>query len=65
MQAFVALWAIIKNNVGKAILIFVLGGLSTVLGIVPGTQNVSNVVGAQITSVKTSLGTAASPTIVQ
>lgn len=44
---------------------FVLGGLGTVLGLVPGTENVSNIVGNQITAVKTSLGTTASPTIVQ
>ena len=32
-----------------------LGGIATVLGIVPGTENVSNIVGNKITSVKTSL----------
>ncbi|MBR0721757.1 hypothetical protein [Bradyrhizobium manausense] len=65
MEAFVALWSLIKGNVGKFVLAFVIGGTITVLGMVPGTQNVSNILGAQITSIKASLGTTASPTIVQ
>ena len=60
-----ALWNLAKNHLGKVILLFVLGGLGSVLGLVPGTQNVSNVIGEQISDIKADLGTSASPTIVQ
>lgn len=65
LEAFLALWNVIKGNLGKVAIVFVLGGIVSVLGLVPGTENVSNVVGGQITSIKTTIGTAASPTIVQ
>lgn len=65
MEALQLLWGIIKSNLGKVAIVFVLSGIVGVLGIVPGTQNLSNVVGSQITSIKSALGTAASPTIVQ
>lgn len=65
VEAFVALWNVIKGNVGKVVIVFLLGGSAAVLGLVPGTENVSNVIGSQITTVKTSIGTASSPTIVQ
>lgn len=63
MEALKALFAIVKNNAWKAVAVFVLGGLSAVLGIVPGTEQVSNVVGNQINSVKASIGTSVSPTV--
>ncbi|MHC2315137.1 hypothetical protein ACVIHC_002183 [Bradyrhizobium diazoefficiens] len=65
MEVLVTLWNLIKANVGKFILAFIIGGTITVLGMVPGTENVSNILGAQITTIKGSLGTTASPTIVQ
>ncbi|WP_398470727.1 hypothetical protein [Tardiphaga sp.] len=65
VEAFKALWSIIKGNVWKVVIIFILSGTAGVLGLVPGTENVSNVIGSQITNVKESLGTTASPTIVQ
>ena len=54
-----------RGNAWKVVVIFLLGGTAAVVGLVPGTQNLSNVIGEQITTVKTSIGTAASPTIVQ
>ena len=65
MEALQLLWSVIKSHYGKVILVFVLGGIAAVLGLVPGTENVSNVVGNQITTIKTDLGTTASPTLVQ
>jgi len=65
LEALTALWSLVKGNAWKVAIVFVLGGLVSVLGLVPGTENLSNVVGGQITTIKTTLGTAASPTIVQ
>ncbi len=55
----------IKANWKLLSMLFVLAGSSAVVGVIPGTQNVSNVLGEQITAVKEKLGTTASPTIVQ
>jgi hypothetical protein len=55
----------IKDNLLKVILVFVMGGVLAVLGLVPGTENLSNFLGGQISNVKTAIGTAASPTTVQ
>jgi hypothetical protein len=65
LQAFIALWNLIKAHVIKFIIAFIIGGTITVLGMVPGTENVSNILGQQITTIKSSLGTTSSPTIVQ
>ncbi|MET4294702.1 hypothetical protein ABIB06_006535 [Bradyrhizobium sp. LB8.2] len=65
MEALKLLYTIIKSNLGKVAIVFVLSGVIGVLGLVPGTENLSNAVGSQITNIKTTLGTAASPTIVQ
>ena len=52
MVALQALWAVVKDNLLKVIIIFVCSGVVGVLGLVPGTENVSNIVGAQITSMR-------------
>ncbi|MDP3078696.1 hypothetical protein [Bradyrhizobium sp.] len=52
-----------KNHLGKVLLVFVLGGASAVLGLIPGTENVSNVAGDQINAIKAEIGTAVSPTV--
>ena len=57
--------SVIKDNLLKVVIVFVLGGIVTVLGLVPGTENVSNIVGGQITTIKTAIGTTASPTVVK
>lgn len=58
-------WELVKGNVWKVLLVFVLSGSLGVLGLVPGTENLSNYVGAKISGVKASLGTAGEPTVVQ
>lgn len=65
LEELKVLWSIIKSNVGKVIVVFIISGTVGVLGLVPGTENLSNALGSQITTVKQSIGTAASPTIVQ
>lgn len=65
VEALKALWSLVKGNAWKVVIVFIGSGILGVLGLVPGTENLSNVVGSQITAVKTSLGTAASPTVVQ
>jgi hypothetical protein len=65
LEAIKALWSIIKGNVGKVVVVFIVSGTIGVLGLVPGTENLSNALGSQITAVKSTLGTTASPTIVQ
>lgn len=57
-------WELVRRNVAKFVLLFVLGGLFTVVGAIPGTENVSNVLGNQINSIKATLGTdQVSPTV--
>lgn len=65
MNAAKVLWELVKGNVWKVLLVFVLSGSLGVLGLVPGTENLSNYIGTKIAGVKTSLGTTGEPTIVQ
>lgn len=65
MEALTALWSIVKSHWGKVAIVFVVSGVVGVLGLVPGTENVSNIIGNQITGIKAELGTTASPTVVQ
>lgn len=58
-------FSFISKNWKLLSVLFALGGTATVVGVIPGTQNVSNVIGQQITAAKEKLGTTASPTIVQ
>jgi hypothetical protein len=62
LQALKDLESLIRAHLWKVLLLFVMSGLSAVLGIVPGTEQVSNVLGGQINTVKADLGTAVSPT---
>ena len=63
MKAFAGLF---KEHLAKVLLVFVLGGTATVLGMLPGTDNVSNIIGAKISDIKASIGTTGtSPTVVQ
>jgi phosphate/sulfate permease len=64
LEQFQLLWNAVKSHVSKGVIVFVLGGIAAVLGLVPGTGNVSNIVGNQITNIKTDLGTTASSTVV-
>lgn len=65
MEAIKFAVSLVKEHLAKVLLVFVLGGSVAVIGLIPGTENVSNIIGEKITAVKASIGTTASPTIVQ
>lgn len=46
-------------------LIFLLSGTAGVLGVLPYTQDLSNLIGAYITELKTGLGTTGTPVVVK
>lgn len=65
MEVLKFIVSLFKEHLVKVLLLFALGGAGAVIGLIPGSQNVSNIIGEKITDVKLSIGTAASPTIVQ
>lgn len=58
-------WSLIKDNLLKVILLFCLCGTAGVLGVIPGTADLSNYLGTKIAAVKASLHTTGTPTVVQ